>query len=370
MLNEAQQFFSDMHDRLSIGDESLASVQLFEDENILLVLDEYTRSKRAKWSWTDDQVAKGNDVVKCMNNIRAFWPLGIRQVYYQVISSVLINQAHWHTHGNPENPMIKDVSGAIEKVLKWLRIDGKVPWESIQDNTRTLTTKSGCASAKQFIQDEINLLFKYYSRCVAQNQEYHIEVWIEKEGLLRIVEPIADRYCRRVLACKGYNSISFQQDFYDRTTEAMAKGLKPVILYLGDWDPSGCNMIYAAMQTLQDELDLDLSKVIVDRCGINPVHFSSLPENPDPVPIKETDTRAGRFMSAYGSTCYELDAFHPLELQRLVEKNIQRYTNMDAVACNLNIEKGEKAMLAELRKDAASYLTAKFDSLSESFIAM
>ena len=75
-------------------------------------------------------------------------------------------------------------------------------------------------------------------------------------------------------------------------------------------------------------------------------------------------------MAAYGSTCYELDAFHPLALQELVDKSIQRYTNMDSVACNLNIEKAEQAQIAELRKDAASYLSAKFDSLSEAAMAM
>jgi len=315
MLNDAQQYFSDMHDRLAQGEEkSLTKVQLFKDENIILRLDEFTRSKRAKWSWTEDQVAKGADIMKAMNNIKDFWPLGIRQIYYQIISSRDINQSHWHTHGNPENPRIANTCGTIGNVLKHLRLDGMVPWESIQDNTRTLTAKAGYSSAKQFIQQEINHLFRYYSRCVAQSQAYHIEVWIEKEGLLNIVEPVADKYCRRVLACKGYDSITFQADFYERTTEALGLGLKPVILYFGDWDPSGCNMIYAAMQTLQDELDLDLSQVIVDRCGINPAHFSMLPENPDPVPIKKTDTRAGRFMAAYGSTCYELDAFHPLAL--------------------------------------------------------
>ena len=364
MPNEAQQYFKCMYDRLN-GDnvESLAKPKLLQEERIRLILDADTRSKRKKWSWTKDQLAKAKDIINAMNDIRAFWPLGERQIYYRLISSAAIYQAHWHTHGNPKNPRISDVCGAIGTLLKWLRINGDVPWEAIQDNIRTLTTKAGYSSAKQFIQQQINQMFRYYSRCVAQDQQYHIEIWIEKEGLLNIVEPIADKYCRRVLACKGYNSITFQADFYDRTTETMGKGLKPVILYFGDWDPSGVNMIYAAMQTLQDELDLDMDQVIVERCGINPAHFPMLPENPDPVPIKETDTRAGKFMVAHGSTCYELDAFHPSALQELVEKSILRYTNTEAIACNLSIEKSEQKLLSTLRRDAAGYITAKFDNM-------
>ncbi len=72
---------------------------------------------------------------------------------------------------------------------------------------------------------------------------------------------------------------------------------QPIVLYFGDWDPSGVNMIYAAMQTLTDELDLDMVRYI--RAGINPEHFSEI--QADPVPINADDTRAKRFVDQHGA---------------------------------------------------------------------
>jgi hypothetical protein len=124
-LTDAQQYFKDMHDRLLAGgdEKSLAKTKLLQEEHIRLILDENTRSKRTKWAWTKDQRAKGTDIINAMNDIRDFWPLGERQIYYRLISSTAINQAHWHTHGNPKNPRISDVCGAIGTLLKWLRIN-------------------------------------------------------------------------------------------------------------------------------------------------------------------------------------------------------------------------------------------------------
>jgi hypothetical protein len=47
---------------------------------------------------------------------------------------------------------------------------------------------------------------------MAQKQGNYIEIWIEKAALLHIVKPVADDFCRRVVVCRGYNSITFQED--------------------------------------------------------------------------------------------------------------------------------------------------------------
>lgn len=171
--------------------------------------------------------------------------------------------------------------------------------------------------------------------CNAQKQPRHIEIWIEKAALLHIVEPVADEFCRRVVVCKGYQSITFQASFYERAVEAIGYGMVPTVLYFGDWDPAGVNMIYAAMQTITEELGLD--GVEYYRCGINPIHFSELTCNP--VPLKN-DTRNKRFIKIYGTTAYELDALHPERLKSLVRDSIEKFTDIDAY--NRNLEKEDE----------------------------
>lgn len=324
-----------------------------------LGLDEKTRVKRKKWAWTKTNTSRGNDLVRIFNEMHPWWPLTERQLYYRLISNPCITHNHWHKFGKIEKGPLKDVYGTVGQLLKWLRIEEKVPWEAITDETRTLTDKVGFSSAKDFVERSVDRLFRGYSRCVAADQPNHIEVWIEKQALLNIVEPIADKYCRQVMCCKGYNSITFQADFYKRATEAIMKGYQPVVLYFGDWDPSGVSMINAAMQTLEDELDL--FGVDFYRCGINPEHFHLI--EADPVPLKKTDSRTKKFIKEHGPTCYELDAFHPLELQELVKKSIRQFTNLDSITCNLNIQDKEQDLLTALKSDVGVYISNRFNDM-------
>jgi hypothetical protein len=290
-------------------------------------------------------------LLSVFEELKGYWPITERQAFYRLISSRIINQNHWHRFGDPARPRV-DVYQTLGKLLKWMRIDEVLPWEAIIDETRVLTPKVGYASAEDFIFSELDYLLSGYSRCLARDQRNHIEVWLEKQALLRVVEPVAQKYCRRILCCKGYNSISFQADFYHRMEEAKGRGLTPIVLYFGDWDPSGLNMIYSAMQTLEDELGL--FGVDYYRCGINPEHFVNIAA--DPVPVKPEDSRAKKFIELYGSTCYELDAFHPAELQDLVEWHIRKFTNLDAISCNYEKEMEEIKFIENLKSKVKNFV--------------
>jgi len=316
-----------------------------------LELDATTRSDRAPWSWTDQNVKRRDDVLSIFNGLKKYWPLTERQAFYRLLSSRAVSQAHWHRFSDPDRPRV-DVYGALGRLLKWMRIDEVLPWEAIIDETRVLTQKVGYANAEAFIWCELNAMLSGYSRCLASDQANHIEVWIEKQALLRLVEPVADKYCRRVLCCKGYNSISFQADFYHRMEDAKAADLQPVVLYFGDWDPSGVNMLYSAMQTLGDELGL--TGVDYYRCGINPEHFAGL--EADPVPLKDTDSRAKKFIKQHGRTCYELDALHPEALKNLVETHIRRFTDIEKVACNYQTQGEERDYLNDLKSQITDFV--------------
>lgn len=324
-----------------------------------LKLDTKTRSKRKPWSWTEMNKLRAADIAQVFNELSEWLPLTERQAYYRLISSKgLMKQAHWHRNGNVNKPLV-NVYKAVGRVLKWMRIHEMLPWSAITDQHRVTTPKEGYHNKQEFIESELEWLFKGYSRCMAQKQDNYIELWIEKAALLRIVKPIADKYCRRVVVCKGYNSITFQADFYSRATEAINLGQQPVVLYFGDFDPSGVNMVHAAMQTLQDELDL--YGVDYYRCGINPEHFNDIPA--DPVPVKPTDSRSKKFIQDHGDIAYELDAFHPVQLQTLVKQSIEQFTDMSAYDQNKETEQIDRMELDDL-KDEVVDLVESYDLFS------
>lgn len=290
---------------------------------IRIEITDENKTVRAKWSWTSNNEKKAADILYIFDELKEWWPLTARQAYYRLISSEISKGDHWRTHGNPNNGFVRyyDTMG---RLLKWMRIDERLPWEAIIDEHRSVTDKLGFQNCEQFIRQEMAGLFTGFNLCLAQKQDRYIELWIEKAALLHIVKPIADKFCRRVVCCRGYDSVTFQAAFHNRAVEAIGLGQLPTVLYLGDWDPSGVNMIKAAVQTLQYELDL--FGVEYWRCGINPEHFVDIPA--DPVAVKDSDTRSIRFIEEHGPACYELDAFHPTQLQALVRQSLEHFTDM------------------------------------------
>jgi hypothetical protein len=290
---------------------------------IKIELSEATRSNRNKWVWTEINTQRANDVLHLANEYEPWWPVKVRSIYYKLISSPLCAQTHWRQFGNRKRPFI-DYDSYLTKLIKWMRIYEKLPWHAITDEHRITTGKVGFTNTDEFIDQEMGDFLEGYVRCTARRQSRYLEVWIESATLFHIVKPIADEFCSRVVVCRGYNSVTFQSDFYKRATEAMRLAQTPTILYFGDWNPSGVNMLYAAVQTLEDELGL--YGVEYYRCGINPEHFDKIPA--DPVPIKPKDKRAKKFIEQHGPTAYELDAFHPKQLQALVRESLERFTDM------------------------------------------
>jgi hypothetical protein len=319
-----------------------------------LQLNELTRSDRNKWSWTQRNLNRAEDIKNVMYELQDWWPMTIRQVFYRLISSNLTDQEHWYWKGKKV-----DIYSALKRTMKWMRIDDRLPWNAITDEHRTTTEKLGFTDIRQFLNQELNYFLEGYRRCSAQKQDNYIEVWIEKAALLHIVKPIADEFCRRVVCCRGYNSITFQTEFYDRASQAINRGEQPRVLYFGDWDPSGVNMIYAAMQTLTDELYL--YEVKYHRAGINPEQFGLI--HADPVPLKPEDTRTKSFVDHHGETAYELDAFHPEQLQQIVRESIEALTDMSKVEDNEIKGEDDSIKIAELKNDVYEYVDNRASEL-------
>lgn len=323
-----------------------------------LILNEQTRSKR-KGSWTKEKIVRSGDIKAVIDELKDYWPLTVRQVYYRLISSKCLSNPHWLNKGKQKGKPLKDYYAALKPILKWMRIDDYIPFESITDEHRILTQKLGFSNARDFIDNRVGALRIGYDRCNAQKQERHIEIWIEKATLLHIIEPVADEFCRRVMVARGYDSITFQERFYHRAAEALNLGMIPTVLYFGDWDPSGVNMIYAAIQTLTDELGM--FGVEYYRCGINPKHFSMI--DADPVPIKPKDTRSKKFIKEHGPTAYELDAFHPEQLKILVRDSIKSFTDMINYRANVAFEQIDRRKIALWRVRVSSYAQEVADEL-------
>jgi hypothetical protein len=105
-----------------------------------------------------------------------------------------------------------------------------------------------------------------------------------------------------------------------RLSYASKDGTRPcVIIHLGDHDPSGIDMT----RDIKERMAMFGANVRVDRIALNMDQIQRY--SPPPNPAKIADTRAGAYIKNYGNESWELDALEPVELDRLIRKQIEIY---------------------------------------------
>jgi len=289
---------------------------------------------RRKWSWTELQLERAENVRTVTKELRSYWPLTLRQIYYQLA-----------VKGHVKNA--RSQYNMLSKLIKWMRIDEKLPWNALEDRSRTLTNKRGFDNLADFINQETFNFLHGYTRCLIQNQDKHIEVWTEKDALLRIFKEVVYPYCIRAVVCRGYSSVTFIADFYKRADKAIMQGKQPVVLYFGDLDPSGVQMLEATIETLEDELDL--YGVEFKRIGLNPGHVTQYNLPVDPTAAKVTDPRYPKYVQKYGNLAVELDALHPAILKDMIRQSIEAEIDMDLFVEQEDQEYEDEYKLDEIR---------------------
>jgi hypothetical protein len=112
------------------------------------------------------------------------------------------------------------------------------------------------------------------------------------------------------------------------------------LLYLGDHDPSGEDMV----RDVTDRLRLMAStSVDVVKIALTPEQVSrhSLPPNP----AKLSDSRFADYVSKHGDYCWEVDALRPEVLHDMVEQAILAHLDTDMMEAFKEQETADKLTL-------------------------
>lgn len=259
--------------------------------------------KRHKFPYSDSELAqKVNDILAEYND-----PLTLRQVYYRLVAIGLKNA--------------QNVYKNLSKKLSDLREQGLVLWDRIVDLKRQPEKTSSWTSPQKFFET----VSQAYKRNLQQEQLKYIEVWCEKAIAIR---QIVDKYDVSLLAGGGYRSSSALYDAAERFKEQH----KPiVILYLGDFDPSGLDIerdIETRMREVFD-IQVDVQRVLLTFQDVT--DYELLPN-----PVKPKDTRTSQYVKKYSfENAYELDALPPGILAEKLEEAICRNIDMELYEAQL-----------------------------------
>lgn len=183
---------------------------------------------------------------------------------------------------------------------------------------------------------QIKLWATSYSKNRWENQPYYPEVFIEKKALQGVFESPCYKWDIALNPCKGYPSLTFLYDAKERFETALYNGKKPIILYFGDYDPSGENI----PETILDNINkMGLEDIELRRIAL--MEHQVIAWNLPPAPTKLTDTRS---INWDGLGQVELDAVEPKKIVELCEeaiKDIFDFDLYDELLEKEEIEKGE-----------------------------
>lgn len=298
---------------------------------------------RRLWKWTKGQLDKLNEVQEVLSELEAYTPLTLRQVYYQLIGKGCIenNRSQYNMLSN---------------LLKWARIQGHIGWNVIEDRTRAFHNLTGWRSYQSFTNASLNHFLSGYSRDLLQTQDKYLEIWIEKDALATIFKKVAINYTVPVVVCKGFSSISFLNDLKERLDAKQDK--QRLILYFGDFDPSGVEMMESMKITLRDEFNVTGLEFKRKALLLEDVYTYKLLHNPDA--LKHTDTRAKKHVAAYGEVAVELDALQPEVLKSKIKTAIEDELNIDAFNAEIEQEKNEFDKLNTLKSRVTTFVSTNY----------
>jgi hypothetical protein len=169
--------------------------------------------------------------------------------------------------------------------------------------------------------------------------DFSIQVWLEKEALIGVVEPITYKWCVPLCPAKGYAGLSF---LHVAGTYLKRLNKRPIIFHLGDYDPSGQN----AIETIQRDLREHTGNIAMSDFRILAVTPEQIEELKLPTrPTKTTDTRAASFGS---DESVELDAIEPNTLRQMLDEALAACFPPDALKENEEQEEDDRDELRQL----------------------
>ena len=259
----------------------------------------------------EEIVAEALDVFKQYDTA-----LTLRQLYYRLVSR--------HLFPNTINSYKR-----LSRIMVQARENGDVPLNCLEDRSRRVLGRgdTGYISATDFLKRRIVGLresWKEFRMPMWVDQSNYVVVSLEKDALSRLVSDVANQYSVRTFPTRGYPSFTYVQRMASYIRNRL-RGKPTVVLYFGDFDPSGVDIERDLTERL-GKYDAGDFKVV--RIALKPdqIEKYSLP----PMPVKKSDVRSPSFVASYGNESVELDALDPLVLKTLVASSIGAHIDLEA----------------------------------------
>ncbi|OLB72049.1 MAG: hypothetical protein AUI16_21440 [Alphaproteobacteria bacterium 13_2_20CM_2_64_7] len=254
-----------------------------------------TRSKKGR-----GMARRSLDLIEAMYAAaEAAQPITGRGIGYKLFTAGLISS------------MARAEMQRVYRLLKEARERGDIPWEWIVDETRELERVSTWDNPAQYAR----AVARSYRRDFWNQQPVRVIVVSEKGTVRGLLKPVLDRYAVGFQVMHGFSSATIVHDISQDDD-----GRPLIILYVGDFDPSGMFMSQEDLPNRFSKYDGD--HVTLKRIALTREHVKKLPSFP--ATDKRKDPRYKWFCTNYGKRCWELDAMDPNDFRNCVQAAIKK----------------------------------------------
>lgn len=272
-------------------------------------------------------------MVAAIDFLEENYPATVRQVYYQLVAQQIIENNRTQYQ-------------AVINMLRDARLDGTIPWEWIEDRTR----RPRPVQMFDDLPDFLTVVRRSYRRDVWIDQPTYVEVWLEKDALSGIFEDVLRPYGVTLNVGRGYDGWDSIHNAAERYRNACASGRNVTILYFGDFDPSGNDMVRSLRERLET-LGIPQDLVEIKKCALtfdDIAHYQLPPDF-----AKKTDSRSKKFIAENGDVSVELDALTPAIIRQRLTDEVERHMDLEALSETRIQEQVDRGDLRRMIDDAA-----------------
>ena len=295
-------------------------------------------------------------------------------------------------------PNTKSAYKRLSSVLAKARYNGKFPWYLLKDVTRKhyyLEPRSYYPTTPLAVEDLMRILEEHinnYSNVSInpwEDQKHRVIVVVEKEALAepihKFISDAWDYGVYQVRVIRGYDSATDIHELAE-TVEFIPQSQTPVVLQLGDYDPSGEDIVRdfrERLVMLAERSDIVFEKVAIVLDQIIDLQLPAKPESIEEIEkmrrdpryrsyiekimqLAEQDRRVAKLIELYGSheIRVELDALvalHPDKFKEILKQAIERYFDREIY------ERVTRKKEEELKRKADEVRKQSLESLKQLF---
>ena len=298
--------------------------------------------------------------LRVINAHREFWPLSVRQIHYRLLGP----NAPLRHASKPGSRYLNDDKSYddLTDLLARGRVEGRVPWAAIDDETRPEELHGHFWNTGEFFKEHLGWFLRGYTRDKMQSQPNHIEIVAEKLTVKTILGSVAATHSIPFTILRGQSGPTVKRKIAQRYFRSEKQKL--VLLVVTDLDPAGETIAQNMRDDLESDFGIPEGYLEVCRAGLNIDRVLALGLEPS-MEAKVSSPTYKAFVEKYEITdAYELEAMSPEDLQKALIEDIDEV--LDIAAYNSEVKReNEDAVAVKVLKDKSLALLKTIDPGSE-----